>query len=58
MAEINKRQGGEVERTGGKEEVKKTRHNTDLHIKYLQGHLRFTPFYLLLKVKITGRSSV
>lgn len=24
MAEINKRQGGEVERTGGKDEVKKT----------------------------------
>lgn len=51
MAEINKRQGGEVERTGGKEEVKETRQKTDSHIKYLWEHLRFTHFYLLLNVR-------
>lgn len=32
MAGIKKRQGGRVERTGGKEEVKKTGQTTDLHI--------------------------
>lgn len=43
MAEINKRQGGEVERTGGKEEVKKTRQKNRFTHKIFTGAFEMYP---------------
>lgn len=53
MAEINKRQGREVERTGGKEEVKKCRQKNRFTYKIFMGAFEIYSifFYLLLNVR-------